>query len=101
MYFKDNQNNVYWYDDDQKDLVGDKVKMTDEEVELHLNPPKTSEQILAGKIAEANQYLRDTDWVEAYKLRHDLNLEIIPETSSKWEVLAKREEYKTFLKDNS
>ena len=31
------------------------------------------------KINEANHYLKETDWVETYKIRHDLNLEIIPE----------------------
>lgn len=39
-----------------------------------------------------------TDWVESYKIRHDLGLELIPEDSSKWEILNKREEYKLFLK---
>ncbi|HET8685171.1 MAG TPA: hypothetical protein VFM18_00745 [Methanosarcina sp.] len=55
MYFKDNNNQVFWYDDNQMDLVGDKVQMTDEEIELHLNPPKTAEQNNAeiyAKIAE-------------------------------------------------
>ena len=50
------------------------------------------------RIQEANQYLKDTDWVSSYKIRHDLGLELIPEDSSKWEVLNKREEYKLFLK---
>ena len=53
---------------------------------------------LEQKIQEANSYLVQTDWVETYKLRHDLGLELIPEDSSKWEVINKREEYKTFLK---
>lgn len=50
------------------------------------------------KINEANLYLKETDWVESYKIRHDLGLELIPEDSSKWEILTKREEYKLFLK---
>lgn len=53
------------------------------------------------KIQEANSYLKETDWVEAYKLRHDLDLEAIPEDSNKWEVISKREEYKQFLKENN
>lgn len=50
------------------------------------------------KVQEAQSYLTQTDWVEVYKVRHDLNLEKIPEDSSKWEVIIKREEYITFLK---
>lgn len=53
---------------------------------------------LDNKIQEANSYLSLTDWVTDYKLRHDLQLELIPETSSKWAVIAKREEYLMFLK---
>ncbi len=55
-------------------------------------------EILQDKIQEAQSYLTQTDWVEVYKVRHDLNLEKIPEDSSKWEVIIKREEYITFLK---
>jgi hypothetical protein len=39
------------------------------------------------------KYLDSTDWVKDYKLRHDLGLKLIPEDSSKWVVIAKREEY--------
>lgn len=55
-------------------------------------------QELIKKTNEANAYLKDTDWVDPYKIRHDLGLELIPEESSKWEILNKREEYKLFLK---
>lgn len=54
-------------------------------------------QELIKKINEADTYLAQTDWVENYKIRHDLGLELIPEDSSKLEVLNKREEYKLFL----
>ncbi len=64
-------------------------EFTDEEI-------KTNE--LNQKIQEANQYLKETDWVNAYKIRHDLGLDLIPESSSKWEVINKREEYIVFLK---
>lgn len=50
------------------------------------------------KINEANQYLKDTDWVSTYNIRHDLGLEIIPNDSSKWEVINQREIYILFLK---
>lgn len=55
-------------------------------------------QELKQKIQEANWYLTNTDWVKDYKLRHDLELELIPEDSTKWEVIRKREEYIIFLK---
>ena len=62
----------------------------------------TAEEILVyeleQKLQEASAYLAQTDWVNAYKIRHDLELEVIPEESSKWEVINKREEYITFLK---
>ncbi|HEY5630493.1 MAG TPA: hypothetical protein VIR31_00055 [Nitrososphaeraceae archaeon] len=48
-YFKDNNGNVFAYDESQMDLVGDKTPMSDEEVELHLNPPKTAQEILQEK----------------------------------------------------
>lgn len=57
-----------------------------------------AQQKLQAKIQEANSYLTQTDWVETYKLRHDLGLELIPQDSTKWEVINKREEHKTFLK---
>ena len=50
------------------------------------------------KINEASQYLKDTDWVNDYKTRHDLGLEIIPEDSTKWSIINKRAEYIEFLK---
>ena len=62
----------------------------------------TAEELLAyeldQKLQEANGYLAQTDWVSTYKIRHDLGLELIPEDSSKWIIINKREEYITFLK---
>lgn len=71
--------------------------------EGNIPEPEFTEEELAqkaiqDKIAEANSYLKETDWVDSYKIRHDLGLELISEESSKWEVLNKREEYKVFLK---
>jgi len=62
--FKDDEGVVFAYDDQQvlMGLADDKTPMTDEEVQLHLNPPKTEEQILLEQQAEARQYLDDTDW---------------------------------------
>lgn len=62
----------------------------------------TAEELLAyeldQKLQEANVYLAQTDWVNTYKIRHDLGLELIPEISSKWAIISKREEYIEFLK---
>lgn len=62
-YYKQN-NEVYAYelDGSQDHLIGNKVQMTDEEVEAHINPPKTEAQILAEKVAEAKAYLASTDF---------------------------------------
>ena len=44
-YYKNpNTSEVYWYDADQTPLVG-LVAMTQEEIDLHTNPPKTEEQL--------------------------------------------------------
>ena len=53
---------------------------------------------LDNKIQEANSYLNLTDWVKDYKLRHDLGLELIPENSSKWGIISKRDEYIAYLR---
>lgn len=56
------------------------------------------EENLKTKKNEANRYLKDTDWVKDYKLRHDLGLEVIPSDSNKWEIIKQREIYLEFLK---
>lgn len=85
-FYKDNQNNVYAYEDDgsQDHLIGDKVAMTADEVEAHLNPPKTPEQIQSEANAEARAYLASTDW---YVIRMQETGVAIPQ-----EVLDKRAE---------
>ena len=65
-------------------------------------PEFTDEELLSielqFEVSKATLYLNSTDWVNTYKLRHDLGLEITPVDSSKWEVINKREEYILFLK---
>lgn len=56
------------------------------------------EENLRIKRDKANRYLKDTDWVKDYKLRHDLGLEVIPSDSNKWEIIKQREIYLEFLK---
>lgn len=87
-------------DGSQDDLITEDMKLISiEEIEA-INKAKEDEykQTIEYKINEADSYLKQTDWVNAYKLRHDLGLELIPEDSSKWEVINKREEYIEFLK---
>jgi hypothetical protein len=59
-YYKQN-NIVYSYDEEQvaQGLADDKTELTAEEIELHLNPPKTQEQLQA----EAS-VLRDEQMLE-------------------------------------
>jgi vancomycin resistance protein YoaR len=47
-YYKDINNNVYAYEADgsQDHLIGDKVAMTSDEIETHLNPSITPEQLM-------------------------------------------------------
>lgn len=65
-------------------------------------PEFTAEELaqkeLQTKITEASLYLKETDWVDSYKLRHDLGLELIPEDSSKWVIINKRAEYVEYLR---
>lgn len=87
-------------DGSQDYLILDDMKLiTLEEIEA-INKAKEDEykQTIEYKINEADSYLKQTDWVETYKLRHDLGLELIPEDSSKWEVINKRAEYIEFFK---
>lgn len=94
-FYKDINNEVFAYeeDDSQDHLIGDKVLMTAEEVELHINPPKTPEQILAEKIAEAKAYLAETDYKDLprYKPKEGEDIEAI---------YAKRDELREFIRAN-
>jgi len=65
-YFKQN-NTVYAFDEQQlsQGYGKDMTPMTDEEVELHVNPPKTEAQILAEAKSAAQSYLDSTDWIKS------------------------------------
>lgn len=92
-YYKSN-NEVFAYEEDgsQDDLIGDKVLMTAEEVELHIKPPKTEEQIIAEKVIEYKAYLASTDWYYARKAETS---EDVPT-----DVVAKRIEYRTYIQEH-
>lgn len=80
----------------QIDVITGKEREVEEEIEI-VEP--TEQEILNQKINEATAYLASTEWVENYKLKHDLKLDLIPEDSTKWEKINKREDYKTFLRE--
>lgn len=82
-------------------IMEDMREISLEEIEA-LNVAKDDElkQTLEYKIIQADNYLKSTDWVEIYILKHDLKIELIPEASSKWEIISKRTEYINFLKEN-
>lgn len=62
-YYKQNSEVfAYELDGSQDHLIGNKTPMTDEEVEAHINPPKTEAIILSEKVAEAKAYLASTDF---------------------------------------
>jgi len=66
-YFKQNEQ-VYAFDNEQlsQGYGKDMTPMTDEDVELHINPPKTAEQLEAEAKAEA---LSKITTLEASQLR--------------------------------
>ena len=98
-YYKQN-NEVFAYEEDgsQDHLIGDKALMTAEEVELHINPPKTEEQIIAEKVIEYKAYLANTDYIvtkiaEAQALGEDTAILL-----SKYKVeLQQRKEARAFI----
>lgn len=101
-YYKNKNKEIFGFelDGSQDHLITDDMSpITLDEIKA-INKAKENEykQTVEYKIAEANAYLKDTDWVNDYKTRHDLGLDIIPEDSTKWAVIEKREEYKVFLK---
>ena len=94
-YYKDINNEVFAYEEDgsQDHLIGDKVLMTDEEVELHINPPKTEKQIITEKVIEAKAYLASTGWY-IERLNDPSSGKAVPQ-----EVLDKRAEARVLINE--
>ena len=92
-YKQDNEVFAYEEDGSQDHLIGDKVLMTAEEVETHINPPKTVEQILSEKIAEAKAYLASTGWY-IERLNDPSSGKAVPQ-----EVLDKRAEARVIINE--
>lgn len=77
----------------------DMTPITLEEIQaLNLVKEEEYRQTTEYRINEATQYLKDTDWVNDYKTRHDLGLELIPEDSLKWVIINKRAECIEYLR---
>jgi len=94
-YFR-KDNTVYAYDEQQLAMGygKDMTPMTAEEVELHINPPKTEEQLLEEKISEAKSLLDTTE----FKFNDDYDQKDTPE----WlELKAKRQEARDFIRANA
>lgn len=102
MFFKDENNKPFYKPSDNVIKSYRLSKITEEEfnkiVHLINNPILTKEQEEQEIKNQASSYLNETEWIENYKIRHELGLELIPETSTKWIVIKQREEYKLYLK---
>ena len=61
---------------------------------------EAKEQELQAKLSEANQYLKDTDWVKSYLLEHKLGITLLPEDSYKFEIERIRNEKLEFIRAN-
>ena len=72
-HYKDNNGNVYGYDDAQEVPSG-LTLMSDEEFKLLNNPTKTPEQIEAEIKAEAQAYLNSTDWYVTRKFERGIEI---------------------------
>lgn len=73
-------------------LAQEFIALTEEEVEAFLNPVPTEEEILKQKLAEADTYLRSTDY---YYARFSEIDEPVPQ-----EVVDKRIEAREFIRAN-
>lgn len=64
---------------------------------------RTSEEIEKDNLEKIKldyiNYLKDTEWVESYYIKHLLGVELIPEDSNKWDIIKKRDECKKYLRN--
>jgi hypothetical protein len=68
FFYKDAGGQVYEYETpDDRDQFGaaDLVAMTAKEVDAHLHPVMTEEQMKQSEIEQDKRYLADTDWIVA------------------------------------
>jgi len=72
-YYKDNQNNevfAYELDGSQDEFIGDKILMTDEEINIHLSPLKTLEDMIQHFESITTQYIQSK--VDEYNVANGL-----------------------------
>jgi hypothetical protein len=76
-YYKDTNNNVYAYELDgtQDELIGDKVAMTVDEIEAHINPPLTLSQVIAHLESITDAYIQSK--IDAYNLANGVKFKDI------------------------
>ena len=92
QHYKDNQGNIYAVSPIQTPKK-EWVALTKKEIEAHLNPQPTTEQILAEQIAEAKQYLESTD--------HKFLVGYVPKDGEDLDaILALRNEKRWFIRPN-
>lgn len=95
ILYKDGSGIVYALSplDIQNGLAAELTKLTEKEVEAHLNPQPMPEQILAVQIAEAQTYLDRTD--------HKFYIGYVPKTDEDCAVIqALRDEKREFIRAN-
>lgn len=55
---------------------------------------------ILSELSACNDYLKTTDWVESYYIKHLAGIELLSEDSSKWEIINKRVEAREFIRSN-
>lgn len=103
-FFKDENNNVFEYDDKQvsQGYGKDLTPITEEEMLAITNQPKTEEQILSEKIAGAKRYLSDTGWIWEKYNRNVLVLKDLTEEEFKIkydDIILKQEECRILINE--
>lgn len=66
-FFKDKTTGevfAYELDGSQDHHIGDKISMSDAEVQAHLNPPKSEEQVKIEVVSKRNSLLYSSDWTQ-------------------------------------
>ena len=92
-YYKNTTNEIFGIEQGQENLVQNGwTEITEDEMLVITNPPKTPEQIVAEKIIEYKLYLKDTDFYYARLLETN---EAVP-----LDVVTKRAEAREFIRSN-
>lgn len=99
-FFLDDLKQVRAIEEEQEFLIEENWReLSKNELNELLNPPKTEEQILYERIAEAKSYLQSTDWVEPYLIKHYTGIELLSEDSNKFAIEIKRKEARSVINE--